>query len=83
MDEGQERAPELGTVQAGDGCLDDAIADYDVALKLDPKKAHSLFGRGIAKLRKKDVAGSKADIAAAIAAHSDIADAFKRYGMTP
>ena len=32
MDEGQERAPELGTVQAGDGRLDDAIA----AQPLDP-----------------------------------------------
>ena len=32
MDGGAQRAPKLGTVQAGDGCLDDAIA----AQPLDP-----------------------------------------------
>jgi hypothetical protein len=34
-----------------------AIADYDGALQLDPKKPESLFGRGAAKRRMGDIAG--------------------------
>jgi tetratricopeptide (TPR) repeat protein len=42
-----------------------AIADYDAALAIDPKKAASLYGRGLAKKQKGDVAGGDNDIAAA------------------
>jgi hypothetical protein len=38
---------------------------------------------GLAKLRKGDVAGSEADIAAAKAIRADIADEFARYGVAP
>src|SRR5262245_19043032 len=72
-----------GLVHLRLGNLNDAIADYDGALKVNPKLASSLYGRGIARLRKKDAARSKADIAAAMAIQSDIADVFKRYGVTP
>ena len=45
--------------------LDEAIADYDAALKLNPKMAASLYGRGLAKQKNGDQAGGDADIAAA------------------
>src|SRR5258708_24095473 len=47
------------------GLFDKAIADYDAALKTNPKLAGPLYGRGIAKVRKGDVAGGNADTAAA------------------
>jgi tetratricopeptide (TPR) repeat protein len=47
------------------GKIDDAIKDYDAALKLDPKLAGALYGRGVAKMKKNDRAGGGADIASA------------------
>ena len=63
--------------------LDDALADYDAALKLNAKKAYSLYGRGIAKLRRGDAAGGQADIAAGIAISPDIGQVFARWGVKP
>ena len=63
------------------GRLDRAIADYDVALKLDPKLAGSLYGRGIAKLRRGEAAGGNSDVAAAKAIRPDIAETFEHYGV--
>lgn len=34
------------------GQFDDAIADYNAALKINPKIASSLYGRGVAKLKR-------------------------------
>ena len=51
---------------------------YDEALKLGPKRAYSLYGRGLAKLNKGDAAGGEADIAAAKAIQADIAEEFPR-----
>jgi tetratricopeptide (TPR) repeat protein len=62
---------------------DDAIADYDATLKIDSRKAYSLYGRGIAKLRKGDTAAGQADIAAAKAAQANIAEEFAKYGVKP
>jgi hypothetical protein len=45
--------------------LDDAVADYDEALRRNPKQAGSLYGRGLAKLKKGDAVDGEADIAAA------------------
>ena len=61
--------------------LDDAIADYDTALRLKPKLAGSLYGRGLAKQRKGDQAGGEADIAAAKAIKADIAEEFAKWGV--
>jgi tetratricopeptide (TPR) repeat protein len=63
--------------------LDDAVADYDEALKLNPKQAASLYGRGLAKFKKGDAGGSEADIAAAKAIQADVVEEFARYGVTP
>ena len=62
------------------GQFDNAIADYDAALRIDPKRASSLYGRGMAKQRKGDVGPGNADMAAATALQSDVADLFTRMG---
>jgi tetratricopeptide (TPR) repeat protein len=62
------------------GEFDKAIADYDLALKLNPKLAGALYGRGLAKQKKGD-ATADADIAAAKAIQSDIAEKLERYGL--
>lgn len=41
------------------GQLGHAIADFEAALKLDPKQARPLHGRGVAKLKKGDAAGGR------------------------
>ncbi len=46
--------------------FDKAIADYDVALKLNPNLAFSFLGYGIAKQNKGDHAGGDADFTAAL-----------------
>jgi hypothetical protein len=58
-----------------------AIADYDVARKINPRHASSLYGRGIAKLRIGNATGGNGDIAAAKSIHPEIADEFASYGV--
>ena len=65
------------------GQLADAIVDYDAALKVAPKHASSLYGRGVVKLRQGDVEGGNADLATATAIQANIADEFARYGVAP
>lgn len=65
------------------GRYDQAIAAYDAALKLNPKIAASLYGRGLAKLRKGDTAGGRADIAAAEAIRPEIAAEFAIHDVKP
>jgi tetratricopeptide (TPR) repeat protein len=63
------------------GQWDSAIDDYSSALRLDPKLASSLYGRGLAKLKKGDTAGGNADIAAAEAIEANVVEDFARYGV--
>jgi tetratricopeptide (TPR) repeat protein len=60
---------------------DDAVADFDAALKIDPKAAAALYGRGLARRQKGDAAGGEADMAAAKAILPDIAERFAGYGV--
>jgi hypothetical protein len=60
--------------------LDAAVSAYDSALRIDPKLAFALYGRGLAKLRNEDPAG-EADIAAAKALQADIGQQYLRYGI--
>jgi tetratricopeptide (TPR) repeat protein len=62
------------------GEFDKAIADYDQALLLNPKKESSLYGRGIAKLKKGDALG-QGDIEAAKAMRPTIVEDFRTYGL--
>ena len=63
--------------------LDASIEDYDAALRLDPKGAWSLYGRGLARLRSGAVEAGNADLAAAKAIRSSIEEEAKRYGLAP
>jgi tetratricopeptide (TPR) repeat protein len=63
------------------GQLDKAIADYDAALKTNPKLAGPLYGRGMAKIRKGEIAGGNADTAAAKEINSKISDSFAVYNV--
>jgi tetratricopeptide (TPR) repeat protein len=72
-----------GLVRLRLGDYDKSIADYDDALKLAPKNAWSLYGRGVAEMRRKRAAEAQADIAAAMAIRAPVADEFKRRGIIP
>lgn len=65
------------------GRVEEAIVDFDEALKLAPEQSASLFGRGIAKGRKGDRTGAKQDLAAARVVSFDVENRFKLYGVEP
>ena len=58
-----------------------AIDDFSSALRLDPKLASALYGRGLARIKNGDKAGGDADISAAKTIHAGIDDDFTRYGV--
>jgi len=58
-----------------------AIADFDAALRLDPKLPSALYGRGFAKLKKGQTVGGKSDIATAQAINQNIEAEYARYGV--
>lgn len=72
-----------GLVYLRQGRLDDAIGDYDAALKQNPKLASSLFGRALAELGKGEKAQGQADIAEAERLNPKVADFFARFGLKP
>jgi tetratricopeptide (TPR) repeat protein/predicted aspartyl protease len=65
------------------GNYDKSIGHYDAALKIRPKNAWTLYGRGLAKLKKNDRSGGEADIAEAVKIAPSVADAYKRMGLSP
>ncbi len=72
-----------GLVHLRMGSFDKAIDDYNEALRIDPKSASPLFGRGLARIRKGDQAAGQADIAAAKAIRSSIETEAARFGVKP
>ena len=72
-----------GLVRLRLGDYDKAIADYDESLKLAPQLARSLYGRGVAKIRKQKASDGEADLARATALSGTVADEFKRHGISP
>jgi tetratricopeptide (TPR) repeat protein len=71
-----------GLVRLRLGDHDKAIADFDGSLKIG-KNAWSLYGRGVAEIRKKRVTEGEADIAAARALWTAVDEEFKRHGLSP
>jgi len=63
------------------GELDLAIADYDEALKLQPKLAWSLYGRGLARIGKGLKAEGEADLQAATQIAPNLPATAKRHGI--
>jgi tetratricopeptide (TPR) repeat protein len=60
-----------------------SIADYDAALKINPKDAWSWYGRGIDKLREHQTAEGEADMAQARALWPKVDEEFARRGIAP
>jgi TPR repeat len=58
-----------------------AIADYDEALRLDPKLPTALYGRGFARVKAGDIVRGKAEIAAAKSHDQSVAAQFAHYGL--
>jgi tetratricopeptide (TPR) repeat protein len=60
-----------------------ALADFDADLKIEPKNARALYGRGIAKSHMNKRAESDEDIAAAEALAPQIGERYRHYGIIP
>jgi Flp pilus assembly protein TadD len=65
------------------GQYDKAIADYDGALRSQPKDASSLYGRGVARLHQGHSAQGNADLAAAAALQPQIGAQMSQHGIGP
>jgi tetratricopeptide (TPR) repeat protein len=60
-----------------------AIADYGTALRLHPDGASSLYGRGIAKIRRNNRIEGEQDLAAAVKIVPNTAENFRKIGIVP
>jgi len=69
-----------GTIYFRKNLIDKALADYEEALVINPQYASALYGRGIIRLRKGDLAGD-ADIALATHHRPNIAAEMARAGV--
>jgi tetratricopeptide (TPR) repeat protein len=72
-----------GFVRLRLGDYEKSIADYDDSLKLSPENPWSLYGRGIAKIRRQKTADGEADLAAATKLWPKVAEEFARRGINP
>ena len=63
------------------GNFEKAIADYDQSILLGGERADSLYGRGIAKLKKGDADGGNKDIMVAMKKRPDVAEEYRGYGV--
>ena len=64
------------------GNFDEAVRLYDRALQLNPQQAMSLYGRGLAKLKRGDDSG-RSDIAAAKAISARVDEELTSAGIVP
>ncbi len=60
-----------------------SIDDYDTALREDPRLPTSLYGRGLAELRRGEIHRGNADLAAAKKLDQRVAAQFQRMGLEP
>jgi tetratricopeptide (TPR) repeat protein len=63
------------------GKLNEAIAGFNAALELDPKRADSLYGRGVSRIKNGDVKGGNADIVEAKSIEANVAERHMRFGL--
>jgi tetratricopeptide (TPR) repeat protein len=63
------------------GQADYAVQSFNAALKIDPKLATSLYGRGLAKIMNEDVLGADVDILEATAIRINVADGLAPVGI--
>jgi tetratricopeptide (TPR) repeat protein len=60
------------------GQFNNALADFNSALQVNPYKEYALYQRGLLKQKMNDVPGAATDIAAAKSTNSEIAKEFER-----
>lgn len=72
-----------GFVRLRLGAFDKAIADFDDALKLQPKSARALYGRGVAKIQTNRAKGGESDIDGAVKLAPGIKGGMQRFGLAP
>jgi tetratricopeptide (TPR) repeat protein len=65
------------------GDFDKAISDYSAAIKLLPKNAWALYGRGLAEFKENNRSQGEADVAQAVALAPGVAEAYKKMGLAP
>ncbi|HEY2358219.1 MAG TPA: tetratricopeptide repeat protein, partial [Phenylobacterium sp.] len=65
------------------GRLDEAILQYGAAVKLQPRSAAALYGRGLAELKKGARDAGDADLAAAKTLSPGIVEEWRRFGLAP
>jgi tetratricopeptide (TPR) repeat protein/predicted aspartyl protease len=63
------------------GDYDKSVGDYDAALKINPQMPMALYGRGVAKIRKKQITEGEADIVNAEKIAPKIAEQFEALGL--
>ena len=59
----------------------EAVASYDIALKIRPLSAESLYGRGLAKRRQGKLDEANTDIRAALLGDAHVAETFAEFGL--
>jgi lipoprotein NlpI len=74
---------ELALFDLRTGQVDAAIAEYDIALRLRPDAPFSLYGRGLALIRKGQQQMGEDELAKARRADSHVDDVFRGIGLTP
>lgn len=72
-----------GVVYLQLGRYDDAISDFDAAIKLNPDLGPTFFVRGIAKRRKGDIEAGDSDIATARRMVPGIDQQYAKFGIMP
>jgi tetratricopeptide (TPR) repeat protein len=84
------KAPDNAAIQDSQGFImlrlaryEESVAAYTAALKLQPKAAFSLYGRGIALRRQGKTAEGDADLKAAVAQYEKVGESFDGYGVRP
>ena len=70
-----------GLVNLKSGQNKNAIADFDAALKINPRLTSSLYGRGLAKKRNGSIPEGDLDINNAKAMDPNIVKEFADYGV--
>jgi tetratricopeptide (TPR) repeat protein/predicted aspartyl protease len=72
-----------GMVRLRQGAYDKAIADFNDALKMQPKNVRALYGRGVAEIRKNKPKEGESDIDAAVRLSPTIKENLQPYGIGP